>query len=52
MPAGSISSKGLGESQPVASNDNAAGRQQNRRVELVISGEIIGAGIGRPVAAR
>ncbi|MBE0658561.1 MAG: OmpA family protein, partial [Bryobacteraceae bacterium] len=52
MPAGSVSSKGLGESQPVASNDNAKGRQENRRVELVISGEIIGAGIGRPVAQR
>lgn len=52
MPAGSVSSKGLGESHPVASNDNAKGRQENRRVELVISGEIIGAGIGRPVAQR
>jgi outer membrane protein OmpA-like peptidoglycan-associated protein len=46
MQAGLVSSKGLGESQPVASNDNAKGRQQNRRVELVISGEVIGAGIG------
>jgi hypothetical protein len=27
---------------PVASNDNAAGRQMNRRVELVVSGEVIG----------
>ena len=27
---------GLGEHQPVASNDTAAGRQQNRRVEVVI----------------
>jgi outer membrane protein OmpA-like peptidoglycan-associated protein len=52
MPAGSVSSKGLGESQPVSSNDNAKGRQENRRVELVISGEIIGAGIGTPVAQR
>ena len=52
MPSGSVSSKGLGESQPVSSNDNAKGRQENRRVELVISGEIIGAGIGEPVAQR
>ena len=29
---------GFGESRPVASNDDAAGRQQNRRVELVIGG--------------
>jgi outer membrane protein OmpA-like peptidoglycan-associated protein len=39
----SLTARGYGESQPVASNDNAAGRQQNRRVELVVSGEIIGA---------
>jgi outer membrane protein OmpA-like peptidoglycan-associated protein len=36
-----ISSKGFGETTPVASNDNAAGRQQNRRVELVVTGESI-----------
>jgi hypothetical protein len=36
----------------VASNDTAQGRQQNRRVELVISGEVIGTVIGAPVAAR
>jgi outer membrane protein OmpA-like peptidoglycan-associated protein len=38
----SITSKGLGNSQAVATNDNAAGRQMNRRVELVVSGEAIG----------
>ena len=32
-----IRTRGYGESYPVASNDNAAGRQQNRRVEIVIS---------------
>jgi len=49
MPSSSVSSKGLGKSQPVASNDTAEGRQQNRRVELVISGEVIGMQIGTPV---
>jgi outer membrane protein OmpA-like peptidoglycan-associated protein len=38
----SITSKGFGETQPVATNDNASGRQQNRRVELLVSGEAIG----------
>jgi outer membrane protein OmpA-like peptidoglycan-associated protein len=38
----SVSAEGFGNSSPVASNDNSAGRQQNRRVELVVSGEAIG----------
>jgi outer membrane protein OmpA-like peptidoglycan-associated protein len=42
VPSGNITAAGFGESQPVAGNDNAAGRQQNRRVELVVSGEPIG----------
>ncbi len=37
-----ITAKGLGESMPVADNTNAAGRQLNRRVEMVVSGDIIG----------
>ncbi len=48
MPVSSVTTRGFGKTQPVASNDNAAGRQQNRRVELVISGDIIGAAIGSP----
>ena len=46
IPVASMTSQGFGETQPVASNDTAAGRQQNRRVELVVSGEIIGTTIG------
>jgi outer membrane protein OmpA-like peptidoglycan-associated protein len=53
MPESSVTAKGLGKAGPVASNDTAPGRQQNRRVELVISGEVIGAEIGgTPIAAR
>ncbi|HYV61062.1 MAG TPA: OmpA family protein [Bryobacteraceae bacterium] len=53
MPANSVSTKGFGKTQPVASNETASGRQQNRRVELVISGEIIGQQIVViPIASR
>jgi outer membrane protein OmpA-like peptidoglycan-associated protein len=40
--ATSVSAKGFGNTLPVASNDNASGRQVNRRVELVVSGDAIG----------
>jgi outer membrane protein OmpA-like peptidoglycan-associated protein len=42
VATGSVTARGFGNSLAVASNDNAAGRQQNRRVELVVSGEAIG----------
>jgi outer membrane protein OmpA-like peptidoglycan-associated protein len=38
----SVSAKGFGNTLPVATNDNSSGRQQNRRVELLVSGEAIG----------
>jgi len=38
----SVSARGFGNTLPVASNDSSAGRQQNRRVELVVSGDAIG----------
>ena len=44
--AANITAVGMGKSDPVASNDSAAGRQQNRRVDLVVSGEAIGVQIG------
>jgi outer membrane protein OmpA-like peptidoglycan-associated protein len=52
MAAGAVTSRGFGKGQPVATNETAAGRQQNRRVELVISGDIIGTEIGTPIAFR
>ena len=42
VSSNSVSSRGFGNSLPVASNDNSAGRQQNRRVELLVSGDAIG----------
>ncbi len=52
MPASSVTSKGFGKTQPAASNDTAQGRQLNRRVELVISGEVIGTEIGRTISVK
>ena len=46
IPAGSIDVKGLGKGSPVASNDDPKGREKNRRVEIVVSGEAIGTQVG------
>jgi outer membrane protein OmpA-like peptidoglycan-associated protein len=48
----SITATGFGKTNPVASNDTAMGRQQNRRVEIIISGEVIGTKIGAPSAPQ
>ncbi len=37
-----VTATGFGKTMPVADNKTAAGRQANRRVELVVSGEILG----------
>lgn len=42
VPASSITARGFGKTQPVASNDTVEGRQRNRRVELVVNGDAIG----------
>ena len=51
IPGASMTARGFGKTQPVASNDTADGRQQNRRVELVVSGEVIGNVVGNGPAA-
>jgi len=42
IASASIEARGFGKSEPIASNDTPEGRQQNRRVELVLSGDAIG----------
>ena len=43
---GAVTATGFGKTVPVADNDSPAGRQKNRRVEIVVSGEVIGVKIG------
>ena len=42
----SLTSRGFGKEMPVASNQTSEGRQKNRRVEIIVSGEVIGTKIG------
>jgi outer membrane protein OmpA-like peptidoglycan-associated protein len=51
VATGSLSARGFGNSSPVASNDNSGGRQSNRRVELVVSGDAIGIPTPGPTAS-
>lgn len=37
-----VAALGLGKSDPVADNNTAAGRKLNRRVEMIVAGDVIG----------
>jgi outer membrane protein OmpA-like peptidoglycan-associated protein len=52
VPGDSITCKGFGKTNPVATNDNYQGRQQNRRVELVVSGDAIRAQLSSNVESH
>jgi outer membrane protein OmpA-like peptidoglycan-associated protein len=41
-----LAARGLGKTMPIASNDTASGRRQNRRVEIIVSGEVLGSPLG------
>ena len=40
-----VTAQGYGNTKPVATNDNSTGRQQNRRVELIVTGDMIGTSV-------
>jgi outer membrane protein OmpA-like peptidoglycan-associated protein len=47
LQPGDVTSQGMGEANPVADNATAAGRKQNRRVEIIVSGQSIGGKLGQ-----
>jgi outer membrane protein OmpA-like peptidoglycan-associated protein len=47
LAADTVTAHGFGKTMPVADNSTAAGRQKNRRVEIIVSGEVIGQKIGK-----
>jgi len=51
VPANAVTAFGFGKTKPVATNDTPEGRQQNRRVELVVNGDAIGDSVDAPGGA-
>jgi outer membrane protein OmpA-like peptidoglycan-associated protein len=42
LDSGTVTAQGFGKTRPVADNSTAAGRQQNRSVEMVVAGDMLG----------
>jgi outer membrane protein OmpA-like peptidoglycan-associated protein len=51
VPGENVVSRGYGKTRPVADNKTAAGRQLNRRVEMVVSGDVIGDIVAKPAGS-
>jgi outer membrane protein OmpA-like peptidoglycan-associated protein len=41
MSINAVTARGFGKAMPVASNDSAIGRQLNRRVEMIVAGDVM-----------
>ena len=52
IPLAAVDTAGFGEGRPIASNATPTGRQRNRRVELVVTGDSIGREDGRDERAQ
>ncbi len=46
-----VTAQGFGKADPVADNNTAAGRKLNRRVDMVVSGDVIGSQVGSEAGA-
>jgi outer membrane protein OmpA-like peptidoglycan-associated protein len=48
----SVSAQGKGKADPIGDNSTAAGRKLNRRVEMIVSGDVIGSELAQPVTPQ
>jgi outer membrane protein OmpA-like peptidoglycan-associated protein len=51
LNSGTVTAQGFGKTRPVADNSTAAGRQQNRRVEMVVAGDVLGSPVAPTTGA-
>jgi outer membrane protein OmpA-like peptidoglycan-associated protein len=50
VPISNVMARGFGKTQPIADNSTSEGRKLNRRVEMIVSGDVIGNVVGSPAA--